>query len=41
MDLGRAFKAATAGVKAGDTVLLLISRDGASRFVAITVPKSK
>jgi serine protease Do len=35
------FKAATAGVKPGDTVLLLVSRDGASRFVAITVPKSK
>ncbi|HET9836491.1 MAG TPA: DegQ family serine endoprotease [Rhodanobacteraceae bacterium] len=33
------FKAATAGVKPGDTVLLLVSRDGASRFVAITVPK--
>ena len=33
------FKSATANVKAGDTVLLLISRDGASRFVAITVPK--
>ncbi|HXS73895.1 MAG TPA: DegQ family serine endoprotease [Rhodanobacteraceae bacterium] len=34
-----AFKSATANVKPGDTVLLLISRDGASRFVAITVPK--
>jgi len=33
------FKSATAGVKPGATVLLLISRDGASRFVAITVPK--
>ena len=35
------FKAATAKVKPGDTVLLLVSRDGASRFVAITVPKGK
>ncbi|HET6906224.1 MAG TPA: DegQ family serine endoprotease [Rhodanobacteraceae bacterium] len=33
------FKSATAKVKPGDTVLLLVSRDGASRFVAITVPK--
>jgi serine protease Do len=33
------FKSATARVKPGDTVLLLVSRDGASRFVAITVPK--
>jgi serine protease Do len=32
-------KAATASVKPGDTVLLLVSRDGASRFVAITIPK--
>jgi serine protease Do len=35
------FKAATASVKPGDTVLLLVSRDGSSRFVAITVPKGK
>lgn len=34
-----AFKSATAAVKPGDTVLLLISRGGASRFVAITVPR--
>ncbi|MEO6967715.1 MAG: Do family serine endopeptidase [Rhodanobacteraceae bacterium] len=34
-----AFKAATVAVKPGDTVLLLISRGGASRFVAITVPR--
>lgn len=34
-----AFKSATAAVKPGDTVLLLVSRAGASRFVAITVPR--
>src|SRR6185437_6611664 len=34
-----AFKSAASAVKPGDTVLLLVSRDGASRFVAITVPK--
>ena len=34
-----AFKSAAADVKPGDTVLLLVSRDGASRFVAVTVPK--
>ena len=39
VDSAGAFKSATAQVKAGDTVLLLVSRDGASRFVAITVPK--
>ena len=39
VDSPAAFKSAAADVKPGDTVLLLVSRDGASRFVAVTVPK--
>jgi serine protease Do len=33
-----AFRAATAGVKAGDTVLLLVRRGDTSNFIALTVP---
>jgi serine protease Do len=33
------FRRATAGIKRGDTVLLLVSRDNSNRFVAISVPK--
>jgi len=39
VDSVAAFKSAAADIKPGDTVLLLVSRDGASRFVAVTVPK--
>ncbi len=39
VDSPASFKSAAADVKPGDTVLLLVSRDGASRFVAVTVPK--
>lgn len=36
-----AFRAATAGVKAGDTVLLLVRRGDANNFIALTVPSEK
>nr|WP_225737428.1 DegQ family serine endoprotease [Dyella acidiphila] len=36
-----AFRAATANVKAGDTVLLLVRRGDQSNFIALTVPDGK
>jgi serine protease Do len=36
-----AFRAATAGVKSGDTVLLLVRRGDTSNFIALTVPDQK
>ncbi|KZV14849.1 phosphomethylpyrimidine kinase [Dorcoceras hygrometricum] len=36
-----AFRAATKGVKAGSTVLLLVRRDGQNRFFGLTVPDDK
>jgi len=36
-----AFRAATKGVKAGSTVLLLVRRDGQNRFFGLTVPDGK
>jgi serine protease Do len=36
-----AFKAATAGVKPGDTILLLVRRGSATNFIALTVPTDK
>ncbi|MBS0433081.1 MAG: PDZ domain-containing protein, partial [Proteobacteria bacterium] len=39
VDSAAAFKAATSSVQPGSTVLLLVSRGGNSRFVAVTVPR--
>lgn len=36
-----AFRAATTGVKPGDTVLLLVRRGDANNFIALTVPSGK
>jgi serine protease Do len=36
-----AFRAATAGVKPGDTVLLLVRRGDSNNFIALTVPSDK
>ncbi|MBD8898340.1 DegQ family serine endoprotease [Rhodanobacter sp. DHG33] len=36
-----AFRAATKGVKAGSTVLLLVRRNGQSAFIGLTVPSGK
>jgi serine protease Do len=35
------FQAATKGVKAGDTVLLLVRRGEQSQFIGLTVPDGK
>jgi serine protease Do len=36
-----AFRAATTGIKPGDTVLLLVRRGDANNFIALTVPNDK
>jgi serine protease Do len=36
-----AFRAATADVKPGDTVLLLVRRGDSNNFIALTVPSDK